>query len=219
MLKYVIIFAVLILLLHLYPKNHESIFESPAFESFKNFSENKYDLKQECPNILIRDGERIELLNTRQPRVPGINPVYFDNLEDYAEYYKYQRVNNKNCPVLYYQSTYDTQNKKGWRLLVNPFEPNAGLHSGPTQENSEEVKQLLTDANTHSSKFNKNQFLAFDPDDQMIGIQSDLDMKQHPDDPMSKNWEGHETTHNALLSGKFKDRVRTPDSNLYAGNN
>ena len=215
MLKYVIIFAVLLVLLHLYPKNHESVFESPAFESFKNFSDNKFDLKQDCPNILIRDGERIELLNTRQPRVPGINPVYFDNLEDYAEYYKYQRKNKKNCPVLYYQSTYDTQNKKGWRLLVNPFEPNAGLHSGPTQENSEEVRQLLTDANTHSSKFNKNQFLAFDPDDQMVGIQSDLDMKQNPDDPMSKNWAGHEATHNALLSGKFKDRVRTPDDSIY----
>ena len=98
---------------------------------------------------------------------------------------------------------------------MNPFEPNAGLHSGPTQENSEEVRQLLTDANTHSSKFNKNQFLAFDPDDQMIGIQSDLDMKQNPDDPMSKNWAGHEATHNALLSGKFKDRVRTPDDSIY----
>jgi len=207
-LKYVIMFAVILLLLHLYPKNHQTVFESPAFESFKTFSENKYEFNQECPNILVRDGEHIELLNTRKPRVPGINPVYFRNLEDYTEYYKYQRANNINCPVLYYQSTYDTQNKKGWRLLANPFEPNAGLHSGPTQEDSYEVKLLLTDANTHSSKYNKNQFLAFDPDDQTIGIDINLDNEQHSDDPMSKNWNGHEATHKSIISGKFKDRTR-----------
>ena len=213
-----LIVIVIVALFFAYPKDENFIF-NVSKESFDNFSETKHDLKQECPNILVKDGDRLELLNTRKPRVPGINPVYFDNLEDYAEYYKHQRANNINCPVLFYQSTYDTQNKKGWRLLATPFEPNAGLHSGPTMENSREVEMLLTDANTSGGKFNQNQFLAFDPEDQLVGIKTKSDKVEHREDPMSSDWGGHEYTHNALLSGKFKDRTRDANSRILAPNN
>ena len=173
MLKYVIIFAVLLVLFYLYPKNHESIFESPAFESFKNFSENKFDLTQDCPNILVRDGERIELLNTRQPRVPGINPVYFDNLEDYAEYIAWaQRVGIK-CPILYYEQTYDTQNNRGFRMLDDPLNPNAGLASNPSYMQTPTT--LLLDSNRDDPPYNQNNFAAFDPNDQDVGNNTPLD--------------------------------------------
>ena len=57
-------------------------------------------------------------------------------------------------------------------IISRLIEPNAGLHSGPTMENSREVEMLLTDANTSGGKFNQNQFLAFDPEDQLVSIKS-----------------------------------------------
>jgi hypothetical protein len=215
MLKLILVISFIMILFYLYPRDNKNLFD----EGFENqLKDEKDEYNTECPNLLIKDGERIELLNTRQPRVPGVNPIYFENLEEYTEYYKYQKSKNQDCPVLFYQSTYDTQNKKGWRLLVNPHEPNAGMQSGPTLENTMEVKQLLSDANKHG-KFNKKQFMSFDPDDQMIGLEEEIDTIDNPEDPMSKNWEGHEATHNALLSGKFAGRARKPDSNIFARNN
>ena len=54
------------------------------YEGFSNIE------NENCPNILLREGEKIKLLNTKQPRVPGINPIEFNNLDEYAEYYDFQ---------------------------------------------------------------------------------------------------------------------------------
>ena len=40
--------------------------------------------KQDCPNILIQEGKHLVLYNSRLARIPGINPVKFNNLEDYV---------------------------------------------------------------------------------------------------------------------------------------
>ena len=44
-----------------------------------------------CPDLLIQKGDQIHLLNTKLARVPGVNPLTFQNLEEYTEYYKYQK--------------------------------------------------------------------------------------------------------------------------------
>ena len=56
-----------------------------------------------CPNLLIQDGRRIYLKNTNQVNVPGVNPVIFNNLEEYVEYMKWLEYNNLKFPVLYFK--------------------------------------------------------------------------------------------------------------------
>tara|TARA_Y100000389_G_scaffold204514_1_gene257580 strand:+ start:2608 stop:3237 length:630 start_codon:yes stop_codon:yes gene_type:complete len=175
------------------------------YEGFSNIE------NENCPNILLREGEKIKLLNTKQPRIPGINPIEFNNLDEYAEYYEFQKKNNINCPVLYFQETYDTQDKKGWRLLMNPFDPQGGMSSHP-KDYTDIPKVQLTDANDDRPPYNQNQYASFDPQDQYIGVKTPLDEKEFPEDPMSSDWKGHEYTHNTLMSGKFKDRTRDPNA-------
>ena len=63
---------------------------------FENFGFNK------CPNILIQKDKFIYLYNSRLAKIPGVNPVRFNNLEDYVEYTKWQQSQNINCPILFF---------------------------------------------------------------------------------------------------------------------
>ena len=37
---------------------------------------------KDCPNVLIKDGKRLYLYNNNRAKVPGVNPMIFDNLEE-----------------------------------------------------------------------------------------------------------------------------------------
>ena len=163
-----------------------------------------------CPNMLVRKGEKLHLINTRTSRVPGVNPIIFNNLEEYEDYFKFQKSQGINCPVLYFQETYDAQNRAGYRLLANPLEPHGGLNLTKPGKKGEPVRVMLTDANRDDPPFNQNQFAGFDGQDQYVGVKTPLDEVEYVEDPMSKNWGGHEVTHKAILSGKFKGRTRQP---------
>jgi hypothetical protein len=67
-----------------------------------------------CPDILIQDGEQLILKNSSLAEVPGVNPVRFKNLEEYAEFVQWQRSQGINCPVLYYTKSYDAQSHEGY---------------------------------------------------------------------------------------------------------
>ena len=43
-----------------------------------------------CANVLYQDGEKINLLNTGLARIPGVNPLVFNNLDEYVEFTKWQ---------------------------------------------------------------------------------------------------------------------------------
>ena len=69
---------------------------------------------------------------------------------------------------------------------------------------------LLMDSNRDDPPFNQNQFSGFDEQDQYVGAITPLDKIQSADDPMSKNWGGHDVTIQAIKSGKYKNRTRQP---------
>ncbi len=163
-----------------------------------------------CPNMLVRKGEKFHLINTKTTRVAGINPIVFNNLEEYADYFRFQKSQGISCPVLYFQETYDAQNRPGYRLLANPLEPHGGLNLTKPEKSGEPVRVLLTDANRDDPPFNQNQFAGFDSHDQYVGVKTPLEETEYVEDPMSKNWGGHAVTHKAVISGKFKGRTRTP---------
>ena len=67
--------------------------------------------QSQCPNLLIQKDSKFYLYNSKQVKVPGVNPVEFDNLEDYTEFLDWQRSKGIRCPVLYLQQIFDAQGK------------------------------------------------------------------------------------------------------------
>jgi hypothetical protein len=88
---------------------------------------NNNSLTKRCPNLLIQKGSRFYLYNSKIAQVPGVNPVEFDNLEDYTEFLDWQRSQGIRCPVLYLQETYDAQGKRVYKVRPSVSEPQAGL--------------------------------------------------------------------------------------------
>ena len=62
------------------------IFNNPLEEGFKETS----DMPYRCPNILIQKGNTFLLYNSKLAKVPGVNPLTFNNLEDYTEFVDWQ---------------------------------------------------------------------------------------------------------------------------------
>jgi len=83
--------------------------------------------KPRCPNLLIQKDSKFYLSNSKLAEVPGVNPIQFDNLEEYTEFLDWQRSQGIRCPVLYLQSTYDAQGKQVYKARPSVSEPQAGL--------------------------------------------------------------------------------------------
>lgn len=172
-----------------------------------------FDVMSDCPDMLIRKGKELHLVNTKKAVIPGVNPIRFSNLEEYAEFVDWQKSMNINCPILYFQETYDSQNKKAYRLLEDPLEPNAGLPNVAPPIQSEAPDILLTDANRDDNVYNVNSYAGFDPQDQYIGSITPLDKLENEDadispNPMDTNWGGNKFTQDLIKKGHYKDRTR-----------
>jgi len=164
----------------------------------------------ECPNILVQKGDKLMLLNTKKAKVPGINPILFDNLEEYTEFIQWQQAMKIKCPILYFQQTYTTQGEKGFRMLPDPVEKQAGLPSTHMAQ-----RQPLYDATHDDPPYNKNSYAGADPTDQNIGVYTPLDKlyhskKQTSDNPMDKNWHGSVKTTDNIAKGIY-DKDHRPD--------
>ena len=60
-----------------------------------------------CPTTLIKEGDHFLLYNPSLAKVPGVNPIKLNSLEDYEEYIKWQKSNEVNCPVLKLESGFN----------------------------------------------------------------------------------------------------------------
>ena len=95
-----------------------------------------------CPNVLIQEGSKINLFNTNIAEVPGVNPIQFENLNEYVDFMRWQRSQGIRCPVLYLQQAYDVQNNPVYKARPDPDNMNAGAPD--FNVNSEEANKLLT---------------------------------------------------------------------------
>jgi hypothetical protein len=77
--------------------------------------------------MLIQKGAAFYLYNTKLAEVPGVNPVRFNNLEEYVEFLDWQRSQGIRCPVLYLQEVYDTQGNLTYKARPCVTEPQGGL--------------------------------------------------------------------------------------------
>ena len=79
-----------------------------------------------CPNMLIQKGSRFYLYNSKLASVPGVNPVEFENLEDYTEFLEWQRSQGIRCPVLYLQQSFDAQGSRVFKVRPSVSELQGG---------------------------------------------------------------------------------------------
>ena len=94
-----LLLLIFLLGLYFYAKN-----SCECGKSVEGFTNSK---GQRCPDMLIQKGSKFYLYNSKVAQVPGVNPIEFNNLEDYTEFLDWQRSQNIRCPVLYLQETYD----------------------------------------------------------------------------------------------------------------
>jgi len=174
-------------------------------------NQNIYDVEpfsmDQCPNTLIQKGKHIFLYNSKLATIPGVNPVKFNNLDEYVEYTHWQRSQKLNCPILSLQHSQSNS-----KYNFNP--PSANLLSGLTPIDSvlAPVSKLL-DATRNDPPYNKNSYPGFDPQNQYIGLQTPLDKLQHQNingtspSPMDTNWGGGSFTQSLVDKGYYKDDV------------
>ena len=201
--------------LYFYAKNGGS-------EGFVNNS----SLKQRCPNLLIQKGSRFYLYNSKVAKVPGVNPIEFDNLEDYTEFLDWQRSQNIRCPVLYLQETYDAQGNPVYKVRPSVSEPQAGLPPSIASSNGDIIMEsslgnsdalaypdpsLLVDATRNDPPYNYDSYPAYDQTDYYIGRTTPLDMMDVNQEnanispnPMDPNWGGSAYTENLVNKGYYK---------------
>ena len=80
-----------------------------------------------CPNILIQKDAKYYLYNSEIAQVPGVNPIMFNNLEEYTEFLEWQRSAGIRCPVLYVQNSYDVQGNRVYKVRPSVSELQGGL--------------------------------------------------------------------------------------------
>ncbi len=76
-----------------------------------------------CPNMLLQVGSSIWLYNSNNPIIKNINPIPFNNIEEYYDFVKWQNDVNIKCPILYVQQVYNTQGEAEYHLRNTPLQP------------------------------------------------------------------------------------------------
>ena len=183
--------------------------------------------KPRCPNMLIQKGSRFYLYNSKLTQVPGVNPIEFDNLEDYTEFLDWQRSQGIRCPVLYLQESYDAQGNRVYKARPSVSEPQAGLPPSIASSSGQMIMEstlgtpdtlaypnptLLVDATRNDPPYNQGSYPAHDQTDYYIGTTTPLDImnikqEQAPisPDPMDPNWGGATYTQDLVDKGYYKE--------------
>jgi hypothetical protein len=189
-------------------------------------------LQPRCPDLLIQKDSKFYLYNSKVARVPGVNPVEFDNLEDYTEFLDWQRSQGIRCPVLYLQQSFDAQGNPVYKVRPSVSEPQGGLPpsihmpQGIASSSGDVIMEtstlgtpntpaypnptLLVDATQNDQPYNKNSYPAFDQTSYYVGTTTPLDAmninqeKQNVSpDPMDPNWGGSEYTQSLVDKGYY----------------
>jgi len=168
-----------------------------------------------CPDILIKQDKEYYLYNSKVPKIPGMNPIRFEHLEDYVHFIEWHKSKGNTCPVLYVQKTIDTQGNEVYKSHTSFDNIEAGLQT--VVPKFKETQQKLVDANRDNTpNYNKNSYPGFDAMNQYIGVETPLDKMYHEkdkisDNPMDKNWGGVEYSQKQVDSGKYDmDEILVP---------
>ena len=220
MYKYLIIFTIFLLGIYFYSCHGQKVVEG-------------FDSKRDCPNILIQKGNRVYLKNTKLAEIPGVNPISFDNLDEYVQFLNWQRSQGMDCDVLFLKHEYDAQGNGVYKIRPDAIETSGGsqaLAPGnidsldsvtvPSNKNFPfpaqlPEQQLLMDANRNDPPYNTKDYPGFDQDNQYIGVDTPLDKlyneeanKRYSDNAMDANWGGKEYSQKVVDSGYYSANTR-----------
>lgn len=192
MINYILIFSLLILGLYF-------IYKHNKIEQFQN--------KPKCSNILLERENKYYLYNSDLAIVPGVNPISFNNLEEYTEFLEWQRGQGIDCPVLKLQKSFDTQNNEIYQVTSNVFS-NDDLKLNYDEQNTKPIHNATMD----NPQFNQGR-MSFDPTNQQVGNYTGLDQMYHDNtfddgcsaNPMDTNWCGPEYTRKKVKEGAYKE--------------
>ena len=161
-----------------------------------------------CPNMLIQVDSKFYLYNSRKAKVPGVNPIMFNNLEEYVEFLDWSRSQGIKCPVLYLQKTYDAQGEQVYKIRPGVTDLQGGLPPSPPFPNATK----LVDATRNDPPYNKNSYPSYDQTDYYVGTTTPLDVMNYAQqtqgcspNPMDSNWCGPEYTQNLVDQGYYKE--------------
>ena len=169
-----------------------------------------------CPNLLIQKDSKFYLYNSKLVKVPGVNPVEFENLEDYTEFLDWQRSQGIRCPVLYLQQTYDAQGNEVYKVRPSVSEPQGGLPPSITMGTpgtpAYPNQQLLVDATHNDPPYNTNSVPAHDQTSYYVGTTTPLDVMDqqqqnmlYSPNPMDQNWGGADYTQSLVDKGFYAE--------------
>jgi len=155
----------------------------------KDFVETFINERKECYDLLVKKGNYIFLYNSKLAYVPGVNPIQFNNLEEYTEYIQWERANGINCPVLFLQHEYDAQNNSTYKLRPSLDNQQGGLNANScnAHETKEEVQKKVAafnDVLTH------------------VDLESD-ENKDKSANAMDTNWGGAKYARELVEEGVF----------------
>jgi hypothetical protein len=176
----------------------------------------------QCPNMLIEKDGKYHLYNSKKKIASGVNPITFNNLEDYTKFIEWQNNQNISCPILYLQYSTDAQNNELIQVKSSIFENEGGLPSQIKDFlNNNSQDEILDATKDNNEVFNTNMFNGFDSQNQDIGSDTPLDKIFHQPgnksvNPMDPHWGGKNYTLNAVNRGDFEERYvyRKPHEKL-----
>jgi hypothetical protein len=177
------------------------------------------DGDKRCPNLLIQKGAKFYLYNSNIAEVPGVNPIEFNNLEEYVEFLEWQRGAGIICPVLYLQNTYDAQGNRVYKVRPSVTELQGGLppvipvplptkyeyiDKNPVYPGNLEFNQatyytqpIYQNQGTNSNS-NMNMNMNMNP------ISNTNQNMLYSDDPMDENWGGAQYTQALVDTGYYQ---------------
>jgi hypothetical protein len=167
-----------------------------------------------CPDILIQKDNKIYLFDSKVTKVPGVNPIFFENLEEYVEFVEWQRSQGINCPVLFLQHTYGTQGESTYKVRPSPTDLQGGVPPmapiAIANAKSKAINTLLVDATRNDPPYNKNSYPAYDATSYYVGQTTPLDNLPEEENllyspnAMDDNWGGPEFTKSLVDQGYYK---------------
>lgn len=173
----------------------------------ENFTNNS--VQKRCPDMLIQKGSKFYLYNSKVAKVPGVNPISFENLEDYTEFLDWQHSQGIRCPVLFLQETYDAQGSPVYKVRPSVSEQQGGI---PPSYHMPPNKTQLVDATRNDPPYNINSMPSYDQSSYYVGTTTPLDnmntkqqnMEYSPN-PMDPNWGGADYTQSLVDKGYYAE--------------
>lgn len=160
-----IYFTILLFLLGIYFIQKSVLTERELYENFEGLK------PDDCPDALIEENNKFYLYNTKKAKIPGVNPIVFNTLEDYVEFLQFQRGKNIRCPVLHLSKVNTVQGQEMYEIKnsnqsVEDYVPETVSVTPPVQK--------LIDATRDDPPFNDNSYPGFDKDNMYVGLNTPL---------------------------------------------